>query len=180
MILGHLVYSVAIAIIFGMVYRRITGREYSWIIVLSAYAPDADIIADWLLKKIGITVLVYGAPIHHGDFHNLGVLVVYAVVVSFLLHPLGIRFADSFVFASVGFAAHLFEDALVFAQGYRMLWPLSFKKFGIGIFEYRADLWGIADKEVVVIGLILVGICVVIRTLCEGVGWIRKIFVSGV
>ncbi len=46
MILEHSVYSIAIAIIFGMTYRRITGREYSWIIVLSAYAPDLDITAD--------------------------------------------------------------------------------------------------------------------------------------
>jgi hypothetical protein len=79
MILEHLVYSIAIAIIFGMVYRRITGRESSWIIVLSAYTPDVDIIADTVLKKIGVTVLVYGAPIDHEDFHNLGVLLVYAV-----------------------------------------------------------------------------------------------------
>jgi hypothetical protein len=38
------------------------------------------------LKKIGVTVLVYGAPIAK-DFHNLGVLLVYAVAVSFLLLP---------------------------------------------------------------------------------------------
>jgi len=96
--LEHLVYSIAIAIISGMVYRRITGRESSWIIVLSAYAPDIDIIADAILRKIGITVLVYGAPIAK-DFHNLGVLLVYAVAVSFLLY-LGICFVDSFIFAT--------------------------------------------------------------------------------
>ena len=55
MILEHLVYSIAIAIIFGLIYKRITGRESSWIIVLSAYAPDVDIIADAILRKIGVT-----------------------------------------------------------------------------------------------------------------------------
>jgi len=119
------------------------------------------------LRKIGVTVLVYGAPINHGDFHNLGVLLVYAVAVSFLLHPLGIRFIDSFIFASVGFAAHLLEDALV-SNGYRMLWPLSFQKFGIGVFKYRADLYGVADKEVLAVGLILVGVCAVVRTMYDG------------
>ncbi len=53
MIIEHLVYSIAIAIIFGMIYRRFTGRESSWIIVLSAYTPDVDIIADAILRKIG-------------------------------------------------------------------------------------------------------------------------------
>ncbi len=113
------------------------------------------------MRKIGVTVLVYGAPVDHGDLHNLGVLLVYAVAVSFLLHPLGIRFMDSFIFASVGFTAHLLEDAPVFIQGYRMLWPLSFQKFGIGVFKYKADLYGVADKEVPGVGLILVGICTV-------------------
>ena len=104
MILEHLVYSIAIAIIFGMIYRRITGRDSSWFIVLSAYTLDVDIIADAVLRKIGVTVPVYGAPIDHGDLHNVGVLLVYAVAVLFLLHPLGIRFMDSLIFASVGFA----------------------------------------------------------------------------
>ena len=72
-------------------------------------------------------------------------------------------FVDSFIFASVGFAAHLFEDALVFSQGYRMLWPLSFQKFGIGVFKYKADLYGVADKEVLAVGLIPVGVCAVVR-----------------
>lgn len=61
---------------------------------MSAYAPD-DIIADAVLRKIGVTVLVYGAPIAK-DFH-FKVLLVYAVAVSFLLHPLGIRFVDLYL-----------------------------------------------------------------------------------
>ena len=142
MILEHLVYSIAIAIIFGMIYRRITGRESSWIIVLSAYAPDVDIIADAVLRRIGVTVLVYGTPIDHGDFHNLGVLLVYAVAVSFLLHPLGIRFVDSFIFASVGFAAHAkgsciqsgLQDAV--AAFIPKVWDWRVQK---------ADLYGVAD-----------------------------------
>ena len=60
MLFEHWVYSTAIAIIIGMVYYRSTGRDYSWIIIASAYAPDVDMIADPALKKIGVTVLVYG------------------------------------------------------------------------------------------------------------------------
>ncbi len=46
MLFEHRIYSTAIAIIFGMIYYKFTGREYSWIIVASAYAPDVDIAAD--------------------------------------------------------------------------------------------------------------------------------------
>ena len=65
------------------------------------------------------------------------------------------------------------EDALVF-NGYRILWPLSFQKFGIGVFKYKADLYGVADKEVLAVGLILVGVCAVVRTIYEGKGWIKR------
>ena len=35
----HLVYSAAIAILAGMVYMKAAGRDPSWIIILTAYAP---------------------------------------------------------------------------------------------------------------------------------------------
>ncbi len=97
-----------------MTYRRITGKELSWLIVLSAYAPDFDIIADRVFNTIGINILVYGARIHHGDFHNIGILLLYALSLAFLFKPLGFRFRDSF--AGIGFGAHLFEDAMVSAR----------------------------------------------------------------
>ena len=92
----HLIFALGIAVIFGMIYRRITGKELSWLIVLSAYAPDFDIIANRVFKAIGINILVYGAHIQHGDFHNIGILLLYALSLAFLLSPLGFRFRDSF------------------------------------------------------------------------------------
>jgi len=38
----HLVYSTSVAILFGMFYRFLIGWELSWIIILSAFAPDLD------------------------------------------------------------------------------------------------------------------------------------------
>jgi hypothetical protein len=114
----HLIYSTAIAIL-PIVYRARMGREYSWIKILPAFPPDVDMIANGLLKRAGITLLIHGSPIDHGDFHNLAMLVLYAVGVSFLLHPLGIRFVDSLIFSAAGFGAHFFEDALVFSEGCR-------------------------------------------------------------
>jgi hypothetical protein len=54
------IYSAAIAIIAGMVYYKLTSRDYSWIIIGSVYAPDLDIIADEIFKKIDIAILFYG------------------------------------------------------------------------------------------------------------------------
>jgi hypothetical protein len=174
MLLEHLVYSTAIAIVAGMVYYRFVGRDYSWIIIASAYAPDIDYISDTLLRKMGISLTINGSPLVHGDFHNMAFLIIYAVLVAFLLHPIGIRFTDSFLFASLGFAAHLFEDALVFDPAYSFFWPITSQEFGIGLFHYSADLYGIADSGVLMVGLILVGLAVILRTAFEGTGWMRR------
>ena len=174
MIFEHWIYSTAIAIIAGMVYYKLTGRDYSWIIIGSAYVPDLDMIADRVFKKIGITVLVYGNPIKHGDFHNIAVLLLFAVLAALLLQTVSTRLMDSFIFAGIGFGAHLLEDALVFNPGYRFFWPLSSQVFGIGIIGYNRNWYGIADREVVIIGLIAVILCAAIRTAYEGKGWIKR------
>ncbi|HSD57775.1 MAG TPA: metal-dependent hydrolase [Methanotrichaceae archaeon] len=168
MLSEHLVYSLAIGLAFGAVYQRFTGRNYWWIIVASAFVPDMDLIADSALKMFGITVLVFGAPIDHGHFHNILVMLFYAVVVAFLLHPLGIRLIDSFIFALVGFAAHMFEDALVANPAYPFLYPLTIRRFGIGFFHYHADIFAVADREVLIAGIILVMIALAMRRALAG------------
>ncbi len=174
MLFEHLIYSTAIAIVAGMVYYRFVGRDYSWIIIASAYAPDIDYFFNHLLRKMGISLMINGHPIVHGSFHNIAFLIIYSVSVAFLLHPIGIRFTDSFLFAGLGFAAHLFEDALVFDPAYSFFWPITSQEFGIGLFHYSADLFGIADSWVLMVGLILVGFSAILRTAFEGTGWIRR------
>ncbi|MDP2767184.1 MAG: hypothetical protein Q8O41_07025, partial [Candidatus Methanoperedens sp.] len=109
----HIIYSAAIAIIFGMVYYRYAKREYPWIIIASAYAPDIDIAADSILRMLNITLLISGRPIQHGDFHNLAALILYAFLISMLLKLISIRFMDAFVFSGIGFGAHIFEEMLI-------------------------------------------------------------------
>ena len=157
MIFEHWIYSTAIAILVYTIYRK---KECLYIIIGSAYVPDVDNFADKILKKIDITVLVYGEPIKHGDFHNILILVVYAILIMLLLNIINIKMKDSFILASIGFAAHLFEDALVFNPGYRFFWPILNQKFGIGILPYdyngNKDLYGIANTDVLILGIILV------------------------
>jgi hypothetical protein len=120
------------------------------------------------MNMFGVTVLVFGAPIDHGHFHNILVMLLYAVAVAFLLHPLGIRLIDSFIFALVGFAAHMFEDALVANPAYSFLYPITIRHLGIGLFSYHADVFGIADKEVLIAGIISVMIALTVRRALAG------------
>ncbi len=174
--LEHIIYSTAIAIIVGMVYYRYTKREYPWIIIASAYAPDIDIAADSLLRMLNITLLISGRPIQHGDFHNLAALILYAFLISMLLKLISIRFMDAFVFSGIGFGAHIFEDMLIspLNQGYAVLLPLSDKKIGLGLLKENPDLYGIADSEVLIIGILLLEMCIILRILLEGKGWIKR------
>jgi hypothetical protein len=164
MLFEHWIYSTAVAIFIYTIYRK---KECLYIIIGSAYAPDMDIIADSIFKKIGITILVYGQPIKHGDFHNILVMIIYAILITLLLNAINIKMKDSFILASLGFAAHLFEDALVFNPGYRFFWPISDKIYGIGIlgFDYNrnADFYGIANTEVLIMGIILVILSICIK-----------------
>jgi hypothetical protein len=176
----HIIYSTAIAIIVGMLYYRYTGRDHSWIIILCAWIPDFDIIAKSALNKLGFIVLFDGQPIHHGTFHTVAMMVIFAILVAFLLHPFGIRFIDSLFFATIGFGAHLFEDALVYKVGYMYLWPFITENLGIGILpniiseeNYIRDFFGVANTEVLIIGILGLIAAMLIRTSVEGTSWIR-------
>jgi hypothetical protein len=180
MIIEHLFYSMAIAILVGMLYFRFTGRDYSWIIIICAWIPDFDIIAGSVLNKFGFVVLFEGQPIHHGTFHTIAMMVIFGVFMAFLLHPFGIRFIDSLFFATIGFGAHLFEDALVYKVGYMFLWPFSSEILGLGLLpnmineeNYVKDFFRVANTEVMIIGIVLLIIAMIIRTFVEGPRWIR-------
>jgi membrane-bound metal-dependent hydrolase YbcI (DUF457 family) len=120
---------------------------------------------------------VYGAHIQHGDFHNIGILLLYALSLAFLLSPLGFRFRDSFIFAGIGFGAHLIEDAMVFNPAYRLLWPLTTQEFGFG--SYHADFYGIADTKVLIWGIVFLIAAVALSTLYERKNWLNELITYG-
>lgn len=68
MLLEHWIYSTAIAIIAGMIHFKRTGRDYSWIIIASSYAPDLDMFAGEMFRKLGMNVLIDSHPIRQGIF----------------------------------------------------------------------------------------------------------------
>jgi hypothetical protein len=180
MIAEHIIYSTAFAILVGMLFYKYTGRDSSWIIILCAWIPDIDLIANGVLNRVGFTLLFEGHRITHGVFHNIAIMVIFGILMAFLLHPFGIRFFDAFFFAVVGFGAHLFEDALVYKEGYPFLWPLSSKILGLGLLpnilteeNYVRNFYGIANTEVLIIGVVVLLVAIIIRTSVEGSTWIR-------
>jgi len=180
MLAEHIIYSVALAILVGMLFYRFTGRDSSWIIILCAWIPDIDLIANSVLTRSGFTLLFEGHRISHGVFHNIAIMVIFGILLAFLLHPFGIRFFDAFFFAVIGFGAHLFEDALVYKVGYPYLWPFSSEDLGIGLLpnilseeNYFRTFFGIANTEVLIIGLVFLLVALLIRTYWEGSTWIR-------
>ena len=180
MLAEHIIYSTAIAILAGMIFYRFTGRDFSWIIILCAWAPDIDFFANRVFTRFGFTLLFEGHRISHGDFHNIAVMVIFGIAVAFLLHPFGVKFFEGFLFSIIGFGAHLFEDALVFDPGYKFLWPFSSKVLGFGLLPgiiseeyYIRDFFGIANTVVLVIGIVFLLVAIGIRTYYEGPAWIR-------
>ena len=180
MLAEHIIYSTAIAILVGMIFYRYTGRDSSWIIILCAWIPDIDLIANRVLTSMGFTLLFEGHRITHGVFHNIAALLLFGILVAFLLHPFGIQFFDAFFFAIIGFGAHLFEDALVYKVGYPFLWPFSSEKLGLGLLpdmlaeeNYSRSFFGIANTEVMIIGMAFLLAALLIRTYVEGRTWIR-------
>jgi septum site-determining protein MinD len=167
MLFEHLIYSTAIAIIAGMIHLKKTGRDYSWIIIVSALAPDLDIFTGYILNKFDTGILINGNPLKHGDFHNIVFLFLFALLVGSLLKTVGMKFKDSFIFAGIGFGAHMLEDGLVYNPAYAFLWPLSTHVFGIGIIDYKPDLYGIANMQVLLAGIILLILCTTVRILYE-------------
>jgi membrane-bound metal-dependent hydrolase YbcI (DUF457 family) len=168
MLVEHWIYSTAIAIIAGMLWYKYTSRDPSWLIIASAFAPDLDIVAGEVLKNLDMNVLIDGNPIRHGDFHNIAFLLLFACAAALVLRLAGMRFGDSFMFAGIGYGAHMFEDALIANPAYAFFWPLSLQKFGIGIIEYRPDWYGLANTEVLIAGLVVLTLCTGIRAAYEG------------
>jgi hypothetical protein len=163
MLAEHILFSTAIAILIGLIFYRYTGRDSSWIIILCAWAPDLDLF------------------LHHGAFHNITIMIIFGIIMAFFLHQFGIKIFDAFFFSVIGFGAHLLEDALVFEEGYRYLWPFSTKILGLGLFpdiisnrgRYITNFFLIANTEILIIGLVFLLLAITIRTYFEGPTWIR-------
>ena len=162
-----------------MVFFRYTRRDPSWIIIAVAFVPDIDLVLEFvlqMLRRLFRTSFHYS--IHHGDFHNVLFLILFSLLFAAVLRHFGIRFIEGFICSSVGIAAHLFEDALVWKPAYAFFWPISSRMLGIGIMPETRNFFGIANSTVLLVGIILLAGAVLVRTLVDGKGWWR-VFLRG-
>lgn len=174
MLIEHLIYSAALAVIVGMIFVSLTGRDPSWLIIAVAFVPDIDLGLQEFGKIPGITLPFVFL---HGDFHNFWALIFFSLVVAVAASLIRMRMLDAFVCAAIGIGAHFFEDAMIANPAYAFFWPLSSQKFGIGVFTETHDLI-IANSEVLLVGLLVLIVAISIRTLVEGRGW-WKVFLKG-
>jgi hypothetical protein len=182
MLSEHIIYSSALAILVGMVFYKYTRRDSSWIIILCAFAPDLDMIANPILQNLKIRLLFEGSSIQirHGTFHNITIMIIFGIILAFLLIPFGIKFSDGLFFSIIGFGAHLLEDILVYKNVYPFLWPFSSQKIGLGLLpnilneeNYFKDFFYIANTDVLIIGMLFLLVVFFIRTYFEGPTWVR-------
>jgi len=180
MYLEHIVYSTAIAIIVGLVAQRFTGRDHSWVIIASAYAPDIDVVGSVglsLLFGISLPYAIQATFPLHSLLHTLAALIVYAAIIAILLRPYKIPILEGACYGAIGYGSHLLEDVLVYTTGYPVLWPISSRDIGFGIFgPYHRDFFGIANTYVLLIGIALVLTALTVRIAYEGTTWIKVLF----
>ena len=155
----HVIFNLAFAVVLTSFVQREFAGWGTLIIVISGCVPDIDGIID-----LGQNHLVYitGQLLprmteHSRDFHSLGVLVIYAVLAGItLMYVFRLKFSFVALCAGTGFGAHLFEDALVYNPSSAIFWPISSVPAGFGIFtDYSRNFLGIANTEVLLIGMVL-------------------------
>ncbi|MDH7594482.1 MAG: metal-dependent hydrolase [Methanomicrobiales archaeon] len=168
MIIEHLFYNTAISLIAGTILARkqVDGASlYPWIILLSAYVPDLTAIIRSVENLLELNIPFLATIPQKDGFHTIGALVCYMVLIGLLSYLLNLRFNISFLFAGIGYGAHLFADALAYPRGYELLWPLSSDNVGIGIFDpYTPDIFGIAESTPLAIGIVLFVLSFLIHT----------------
>jgi len=172
MLLEHLIYSAALAIIVGMIFMHYTGKDFSWIIILMTIMPDTDYVLSCFIFNCTATL-----PITHGDFHNILALVFFSLCAAWALSRVGIQFTDALIYSVIGFGAHLIEDALVYKYLYNYFYPFDVKITGWGIITETRDLFGWAGTQVLLVGVIVFCLAVIIR-MCYEDGWTMSKYIQ--
>ena len=174
MFLEHLVFTAALAVVFGYFYKKYTGRDPMWIMVVGAFLPDTDFVFQCItLPLSGVSSLLF---IPHGEFHNIFMLVIISAIFAYFIEKeFKLKFIDAFIYCGIGFGAHIFEDALVF-DGYQEFAPINFNTDLWGVFHnYSPTFYGLFNPYIMGIALCLLGIATIIRCYYEGTEWLIDI-----
>lgn len=164
MLAEHILFTVAIVIMVGVYFTRVTGKAYLWwLIILASFIPDADHINNivWDLGLLQFPVHILPI-IKIGIFHNLLWLAIFSVGIAiFFVMIKQATFLDVALFVAFGYALHLIEDFIVYPPVYQFLYPLSKTEYGWNILPETMDL-GWAGTGVLNVGLVLIAFAICI------------------
>ena len=183
MIIEHLFYTGALALVVGLVLTlRGIPRERAYILIVMGASLFPDIT--WPLFEAaarGWATIAFMALVpDQVALHNLAGLVVFTLVATLLATPFHLRSRYVALCCALGYGSHLLEDGLTHTTRYFLVWPLSTQHVGIPLFvPYIPDLFGIAEARVLAVGLVLLGLAVAVRTAIQGRGWWRNLVRPG-
>jgi hypothetical protein len=174
MLLEHLLYSAALAILVGVIFLKYTGKDPTWLIVVMSAAPDIDYPIHMIMKAFNFS---YPVMINHGDFHNILSLLFISLCVALVLSKVGMNFVHVLICSMIGYGAHFVEDFIVYPPAYAYFFPFGTNTYGINLIPETGDLI-VAGSEVLVIGLVLFCLAVGVRMYFDGAGWTIKQYVN--
>jgi len=155
MIIEHFIYNISIAILVGILYRRFTNRNPTWIIAVCALLPDIDYLLQSMFYYNMIPIYI-----EHGTFHNIPVIIVLSIVFGYICTYFGEKFYDGIICVAIGSFAHYIEDMCVYNNIYYPLFPLnnfSFRSFNI--LHENQNMFGIGDWSIILVGTVIL-VCV--------------------
>ena len=179
MIIEHLFYTGALALIVGLVLSlRGVPRERAYILIVvgASIFPDITWPVFEAAARGWITIPFMALVPDQVALHNLAGLAIFTLVATLAATPFQLRSRYVALCCALGYGSHLLEDGLTHTTRYVLLWPFSTQHVGIPLFvPYIPDILGIADARVLAVGLVLFGLAVVARTVIQGRGWWRNL-----
>lgn len=170
MLIEHILYNLAIAIIIGVIYQQYTGRNPTWLIVAAAYLPDLDYILQFAWYTCYETIgALCPIMIRHGDFHNILFILILSVIFAWLYKRyLNGLFIDGIICIGIGGFAHLLEDICVYDNLYHMWFPISRGFSTWNILPETRNFMDIGDTKIIFVGMIFVIFALVFKFAIEG------------
>jgi hypothetical protein len=188
MLLEHIFYNLFIAILISIIYDKYIGktlvghnffgyafRNPAWLIVVFSFILDIDL----LLQNIHYYITLYfgNIPIHilfniyHGDFHNLLLILILAIVFGYMYSDFYKEsFMGGFICIFIAGLAHLIEDYCVYDNIYYLLVPFSNQSFHTwNLIHETRNFYGIGDFNIFVIGIILVILGVILKIIINSI-----------
>lgn len=155
MIIEHIIYNLSIAILIGIIYRRFTNRNPTWIIVACALLPDID----YLLQSM-FYYNMFPIYIEHGNFHSIPAIITLSIIFGYICTYFSERFYDGIICVAIGSFAHYIEDICVYNNMYYPFFPFnnfSFRSFNI--LHETSNMFGMGDWLIIIVGIVIL-VCV--------------------